>query len=411
MGESVEGAVKRLRIMHVVHSLGVGGLENGLVNLVNRMDPARFEHSICCVGEAGPMVSRITRPDVRVFALGKGKGGDHALSLKLARLLRKERPDIVHTRNWGAVDGIVAARFARVPVVIHGEHGREAADPEGRNRRRNVARRLLGRWVDRFVTVSNDLRAWLVGDVAIPVGKVSLISNGVDTVRFLPADDGEKGAIRERLGLGLRSFVVGSVGRLDPVKDYGTLIRAFRAVDDEEASLLLVGDGPCRAEWDHLASELGISGRVRILGEREDIPALMRAMDVFVLPSIAEGMSNTILEAMASGVPVLATKVGGNPELVLDGMTGTLFEPQDVDGLGAILEVYRGDRMLRWRHGSAGRDRALSRYSLDVMTRAYEELYFSTAEGRGLRIWANPGSVLDASPPVSLACREKEISA
>ncbi len=411
MGGSVKGSVKRIRIMHVVHSLGVGGLENGLVNLVNRMDPARWEHSICCVGEAGPMVSRIASPDVRIFSLGKGKGGDHTLALKLARLLRKERPDVVHTRNWGAVDGIIAARLAGVPVVIHGEHGREAADPEGRNRRRNAARRLLGRWVDRFVTVSDDLRAWLVGEVAIPAVKIARISNGVDTEKFRPAIDGERDDVRRRLGLGQRSFVIGSVGRLDPVKDLGTLIRAFHAMGDEEARLLLVGDGPCRAEWERLAAELGISGRVCMLGEREDVPSLMRTMDAFVLPSIAEGMSNTILEAMASGIPVLATRVGGNPELVLDGVTGALFEPRDVDALRALLEFYRGDRALRARHGNAGRDRALSRHSLRVMTRAYEELYVSAAEGRGLSVGENPAGGLEARPPVSLACREKEVSA
>lgn len=368
-----------LRIMHVVPSLQVGGLENGVVNLVNRMDPERFRHDVVCIGSEGPMASRIEQAGVSVHAIGKGQGSDYGLALKLAQVMRQCRPDVVHTRNWGAVDGILAARMAGVPIVIHGEHGREAADPEGRNRRRNVARRLLGRWVDRFVVVSGDLARWLAEETGVPAGKVVRIMNGVDTERFRPFAD--KSAARAALGLPRDSFVIGSVGRLDPVKDYGTLIRAFAAVRGGGSVLLIAGSGPCRDDLERLAARLGADASVIFPGERDDVPAVLGAMDVFVLPSIAEGMSNTILEAMASGLPVVATRVGGNPELVEDGITGTLFEPGDMEDLARLLNLYERNPALRRQHGEAGCEKAEASFSLSRMVRAYEALYDGALSG------------------------------
>jgi sugar transferase (PEP-CTERM/EpsH1 system associated) len=376
--------------MHVVPSLQVGGLENGVVNLVNRMDPERFRHDVVCIGQAGPMASRIEQAGVSVHAIGKGQGSDYGLAVKLAQVMRQRRPDIVHTRNWGAVDGILAARMAGVPVVIHGEHGREAADPEGRNRRRNVARRLLGRWVDRFVVVSGDLARWLAEETGVPAGKVVQIKNGVDTEKFHPASD--KSALREKLGIPPESFVVGAVGRLDPVKDYGTLIRAAgraglpvpNAVGTQAGDgmvLMIAGTGPCREELEQAARAEGLGERVRFLGERADVPDLMRAFDLFVLSSVGEGMSNTILEAMASGLPVVATRVGGNPELIEEDVTGTLVPPADPEKLAAAIRIYRDDPSCAREHGRAGRERAVEKFSLSRMVRAYEALYDGVLSG------------------------------
>ena len=249
-----------LRIMHVVPSLQVGGLENGVVNLVNRMDPERFRHDVVCIGQAGPMASRIEQAGVSVHAIGKGQGSDYGLAVKLAQVMRQRRPDIVHTRNWGAVDGILAARMAGVPVVIHGEHGREAADPEGRNRRRNVARRLLGRWVDRFVVVSGDLARWLAEEAGVPAGKVVRIKNGVDTE--VPSRLGQErlagkarhsaGEVRcrrrrpTRSGQGLR-HADSSRGRAGlPVPN------AVGTQAGDGMLLMIAGSGPCRENWNRL---------------------------------------------------------------------------------------------------------------------------------------------------------------
>jgi glycosyltransferase involved in cell wall biosynthesis len=186
-----------------------------------------------------------------------------------------------------------------VPVVIHGEHGRDASDPQGRNPLRRRVRRLLAPLVTEFVTVSRDLARWLTEDVGIPARKVTHICNGVDTDRFLP---GDRDAARRAIGVPDGLAVVGTVGRLDPVKDHMGLIRAFaEGVAYRAAILVIVGDGPTRPELAELVRTLGIEDRVRLLGERDDIPLLLRALDLFVLPSVGEGISNAILEAMAHG--------------------------------------------------------------------------------------------------------------
>lgn len=366
-------------VVHVINSLAVGGLENGVVNLVNATS-SRFRHAIVCVTADGPLHDRL-RADVDVVVLGKRPGKDPWALLRLVRLLRHLRPLIVHSRNWPAVDAIPAARVARVPLVIHGEHGREVGDPDGRNRRRNRIRRALAPLVHQFVTVSMDLRRWLIDDVGVPAGKVTAIHNGVDFSRFGRASSLES---RARLSLPADVPIVGTVGRLDPVKDQAGLIRAFAQVRARHPKTLLVvaGDGPCRAELEQIAIEVGQRDYVRLLGTRDDIPAVMSALDVFVLPSIAEGISNTILEAMASGLPVVATRVGGNPELVEDGVGGVLVPRSDPEALAAALSPYVGDAELRKRHGQASRHRAIGHFSLERMAQAYTNLYSTLAATR-----------------------------
>ena len=366
-------------VVHVVNSLAVGGLENGVVNLVNTT-AARFRHVIVCMTADGPLHGRL-RPEVEVVVLGKRPGQDPWALLRLVRLLRHLRPLIVHSRNWPAVDAIPAARVARVPLVVHGEHGREVADPEGRNLRRNRIRRALAPLVHHFVTVSADLRRWLIEDVRVPAAKVTAIHNGVDLSRF-----GRAGKLESRMRLALPADapIVGTVGRLDPVKDQVGLIRAFAQVRTQHPAAVLVvaGDGPCRAELERVAAGLGQRDHVRLLGNRDDIPTVMSALDVFVLPSIAEGISNTILEAMATGLPVVATRVGGNPELVEEGVGGALVPRSDPDALAAAIAAYTGDPELRRRHGQASRQRAIGHFSLERMAQAYANLYTALAATR-----------------------------
>jgi sugar transferase (PEP-CTERM/EpsH1 system associated) len=247
-------------------------------------------------------------------------------------------------------------------------------DPEGRNVWGNRLRRLLHPCVDRFVAVSEDLGRWVVGTVGVPPRKVQVIANGVDTERF--RDDRRIDA-RRALGLDDREFVVGSVGRLDPVKDYPTLLEAFAALGGRDPSplLFLVGDGPQRSALEAQVVNSGLTGRVQLLGERDDVSTVLAALDVFVLPSIAEGMSNVILEAMSSGLPVVATAVGGNPELVLDGSTGRLVPPRSPGLLAAALGSYLAEPSLLRLHGKAGRERVLAHFSLDRMVSAYRDLY------------------------------------
>ena len=368
-----------IRVTHVVHSLGVGGLENGVVNLVSA--PATgIQHSIVCLTGVGALGARLSK-DVEVSAVGKGRGHDVQAFLRLVAQLRRLRPHVVHSRNWATFDAVLAARLARVPVVVHGEHGRDISDPDGLHALRNRVRRLSTPLISRFVTVSDDLRRWLVERVRIPASKIVHIYNGVDTTRFSPGP-GER--VRARLGLSVDQPVIGTVARLDPVKDQPGLLRAFAlAVRQEpEAVLLIVGDGPCRPALEALAGSLGVRRSVQFLGERSDVPDLLRAMDVFVLPSIAEGISNTVLEAMATGLPVVATRVGGNPELVEDGTTGMLVPKEDPRALATALGAYLDDPALRNLHGKSSRERAVAVFDLQRMRRTYVDLYVGLAGTR-----------------------------
>lgn len=354
-------------VVHVVHSLGVGGLENGVVNLVNG-NWRGLRHAIICLTTAGPLRARL-RSEVEVFVIGKRPGHDLLSVLRLARLLRRLRPRLVHSRNWATFDAVIAARLARVGAVVHGEHGRDITDPNGLDRRRNRIRRMCAPLVDRFVAVSADLRRWLVERVGIATDKVLTIPNGVDTERFAPSECGVPRAA-DRL-------VVGTVGRLDPVKDHVELLRAFHRVRarGRDAILLIVGDGPCRRDLEREVIALGLEARVVLVGEGSDVPDMLRGMDVFVLPSIAEGMSNTVLEAMATGLPIVATRVGGNPELIDDGVTGRLVPSRDPDALASALLDYLDDPYLRTIHGKSARERAVETFGLARMRAAYADLY------------------------------------
>jgi sugar transferase (PEP-CTERM/EpsH1 system associated) len=378
----VAAVMNGLHVVHVVHSLGVGGLENGVANLV-AAPPAGIRHSVVCLTAAGPFRERLG-PAVTVRQVGKRPGHDLRAFLRLVRVLSELRPDVVHSRNWATFDAVPAARLAGVGVVVHGEHGRDVGDPDGLHPRRNRWRRRLGPLVTRFVTVSRDLRRWLVETVGIPAGKVVVICNGVDTSRFAP---GDRRAARAVLGLPADADVIGTVGRLDPIKDQAGLVRAFAGIAREypRARLVIAGDGPCRDDLERLVSNLALGDRVHLLGERRDVPLVLAAFDLFVLPSIAEGISNTLLEAMATGLPVIATRVGGNPELVEEGVNGFLVPRRDPGALQAALARYLDDPHLAVVHGKASRQSAVEEFGLERMRAAYGRLYMALVCARGAR--------------------------
>ncbi|HWP45678.1 MAG TPA: TIGR03088 family PEP-CTERM/XrtA system glycosyltransferase [Candidatus Limnocylindrales bacterium] len=366
--------MKSIKIMHVLTSLNIGGLENGVVNLINKMDPDKFKHMICCISRSGQSAEKLIRKDVEIFEMKKGEARELLLPLRVARLFRKVKVDIVHTRNWGAIDGIIGAKLAGIPIVVHGEHGRDITDPYGTNKKKNLIRKGLSCFVDGYITVSKELKEWLVDKVGIKGEKVHVIYNGVDTVKFNPYD---KGLIRAKYNYTDRDIILGTVGRLDPIKDQQLLIKAFAQLNARyyNSTLLIIGDGPCWRDLEKLANDLGIRKSVRFLGARMDVAELLKLLDIFVLPSLAEGISNTILEAMATGIPVVATHVGGNPELVVNGETGYLFPKEDLATLLKVLEGYILNPAIMKEHGMAGRQRVVNRFSLDRMVANYESFY------------------------------------
>ncbi len=315
-----------------------------------------------------------------IFTMRKGNKRDYLLPFKIAKFIREIRPDIVHTRNWSAIDGVIGAKIAGIKSVLHGEHGREASDPDGANIVRKNVRKGLSPWISKFVTVSAELKNWLVKDVGIHEEKVIQIINGVDTEKFQPPEN--KKISKMALGLEEDAFVVGIIGRLDPVKDHETLFRAFRVFCDKHSSekktiLLVVGTGALEGKLRALSKEFNISEKVIFTGDRENIAEMYKCMNIYVLPSIAEGISNTILEAMACGIPVIATNVGGTPELIDDGKTGFLFHPRKYDELSRKLSFYFNNPSALINHGLHGNQRAREMFSISSMVKKYEEIYES----------------------------------
>lgn len=385
MSRAAERADGRPLIAHVLFSLDYGGLENGVVNVVNGLDAEAFRHAIISLTTVQDIRSRIRRADVEIHALQKRPGNDPATYLRLFRLLRRLRPSVVHSRNIGTIDTAPVARLAGVPRCIHGEHGWDVFDPGGTRRKYRAMRRLSSPAINRFVAVSAELEQWLVATVGIPAAKVQRICNGVDTERFKPPS-GE----RPRTLLADRfppdALVIGTVTRFSAIKDPLNLARAFlearTAAGGERLRLVMIGDGALRGEALALLAAAGVAADAWLPGSRDDIPELLRELDVFVLGSLREGISNTILEAMATGLPVIATATGGNGELVVPEVSGMLVPAGNATALARAMLRYAHEDGLRHAHAEAARARAVREFSLERMLADYATLYTQCAFGR-----------------------------
>jgi sugar transferase (PEP-CTERM/EpsH1 system associated) len=367
-------------VVHLVHQLDVGGLENGLINLIRHMPPERYRHTIVCLKDYTDYHAHIKERGVEIISLNKREGKDFAHYMRMYKTLRALHPDLIHTRNTAGFEGQLVAALAGIKLRVHGEHGRDMSDLYGKRLKYQLLRRVLRPLIGHFIAVSTDLEHWLIDSVGAEPGRVSQISNGVDSVQFHPrlgppAAVGPAGFMQDN------AFVIGSVGRMVDVKNYPTLVEAFLRLiasphpAHQRLRLLIVGDGPARAECLDMLTRAGASHRAWLPGERSDIAQLLRAMDLFVLPSLAEGSSNTILEAMATGLPVVATAVGGNTELVHPGFTGILVPPRSPDLMAAAIADYCRIPEMGARHGMRARSQVIARHSLPAMARGYLAVY------------------------------------
>jgi len=369
-------------IMHLLFSFDVGGLENGVVNLINRMPADRFRHAVVALTAcADDFCKRVQRDDVQFLSLHKPPGHGIKLYPRLYRLFRTHRPAVVHTRNLAALEAIVPAWAAGVPVRVHGEHGWDVSDPHGTRRKFQVLRRAYSPFVQRYVALSGQIERYLVDRVGIPAQRVERICNGVDTERFQPGAAAGRAPLAGSPFNDTDAIVVGTVGRLQAVKDQLNLVRALAVARErggatgEKLRLAIAGDGPLRPAVEEEIRRHRLSDAVWLAGERRDVPEVMRGFDVFALPSKAEGISNTILEAMSSGLPVVATAVGGNAELVSESKTGALVPAEDPAAMADALLCYASDAALRHRHGQAGRLKVEQSFSLAGMVARYTDLY------------------------------------
>jgi len=352
-----------VRVAHVVETLDLGGLEKLLIDFVRYTDRTRFVPQVVTLGARGTLADEIEALDCPVISLGLG-GGLRARSgawSKLSALFRRERIGVVHTHSEGPLlYGAPAAKREGVPCVVHTRHH----GPDlGRSGRALFAMSVASRWVDTYACVADDGARCCVTE-GINASKVVTIWNGIDLDRFAYQGPAPRGPA-----------VI--VARLNPEKDHATLLHAvaLAIVEEPEFRLEIAGDGPCLAELQSLARHLKLEDHARFLGKVDDVPALLSRAGLVVLSSKLEGISLTLLEAMARGLPVVATKVGGNPEVVIDGETGRLVPAETPEVLAAaMLELWRDPRKSR-EFGIAGRIRAERFFDVRKTLARYEAIY------------------------------------
>lgn len=376
-------------VVHVVYGFHTGGLENGIVNLIRHLPRGEFRHVIVSLTDRSVGFSqRLVDEDVEFIELNKAPGHGFKLYPRLYRLFKSLAPDIVHTRNLAALETQVPAWMAGVPVRIHGEHGWDVSDPEGTKRRYQWVRKIYRPFVSHYVALSGHLERYLNQRVGVPSTCIERICNGVDVDRFSPAAEG-RALLMDSPFNASNLRVISTVGRLQAIKDQMTLVEAFALLlqrypqESSNLRLMLVGDGPMRPLLEEKVSALNFRDRVWFAGERSDVPDVMCATDVFVLPSRAEGISNTILEAMSCGVPVVATDVGGNGELVVPGATGLLVPAAQPEAMAEAIARYALHPKNASVAGRAGRARIVQHFSIEHMVEQYRGLYHQKLSSAG----------------------------
>lgn len=380
------------RVALVVTRLRAGGKEQCVVDLANGLAERGWTPVVISLEGAGPLTSAIRHPQVRFVSMEKRKGTDWRVPFLLANALRRERVAIAHSHNWGTqLEVALAGRLAGVPALVHTQHGLDFGVGETRGEGRGFIRRWLKRASARaysaVVAVSEEVRADIRREWGVHESRLFLIHNGVHVPPSLP-DAVARDEGRRRLGIGPSEVAIGTVGIFRPVKNFELLIEAFSTISTThpEAILLLVGDGPLREELKAAALRSGAGDRIRFLGLRRDVPQILPCLDIYALPSISEGLSISILEAMASALPVVATRVGGNGEAVEDGQTGTLVPSGSPEALAAGLRDLITDADRRHRMGEAGRRRVLSQFTVAHMLSEYERIYGTVAPRDGARL-------------------------
>lgn len=363
-------------VLHVVLSLEPGGMENGVVNLANGLDDQEFRIEVCCLNRAGDFASRLkNRKMVRV--LDKQPGFSWTAVRRLREVFKQVQPAIIHTHNLGTLIYSVLARPGKACLpILHGEHAEFA--PADLTLRRRIQRALLYGRVEKIVPVSDSLGEHLIAHGA-PASKIVAINNGVDTERFVP---GDRAAARQRLGLPQGAVVLGMVGRFGPYKRHDLLLGAFEqlAKVNQDAHLLFVGGGgPEEGRVRQLVEHSPARARILWAGFQQDPRSHYQAMDLLVLPSFNEGMSNAALEAMASAVPVLCHTACGHADIIQDGENGYVCKIEHADGLARLLAELLNRREELAATGRSGRDFVVQKLSWQRMREAYASLYRQTA--------------------------------
>ncbi|MEK7159709.1 MAG: glycosyltransferase [Patescibacteria group bacterium] len=351
-----------IKVCHVIGRLAYGGAERLLLDICRKIDKDKFQLSIIVLKRDNPLIEQFEDAGVEVKCIEKKGKLDLSLTRRLAEYFKKTKPDIIHTHlfladYWAGR----AARSAGVKRIVSTKH-----DILSEDLIRDYLGRKARRKCDKVVAISKATREYLVETEKISCDQIEVIYNGIDINKFYC----EKPAILEKEGL-----VIGTVGRLVREKGQKHLIRACRFIKNHDWRLIIVGDGPLKKELSNLAISLGIADRIRFDGEQDDVRPALEEMDVFVLPSISEGLSLVILEAAAAGKVVVATKVGGVPEIIKNKENGLLFKPKSIEQLVGHLNWIDEHREEARKMAMSLQKRVMSDFDINKTIKEYEKLY------------------------------------
>jgi glycosyltransferase involved in cell wall biosynthesis len=369
---------KKIKILHILNSLGVGGMENGLVNILNNLPGDRFSHIICLVSGSGPMEKRFDSE--HCFISMNNNGRDLFFFLKLQRVIKKHQPDIIHVRGWPALlDTVLAAKlFLFKGELIFSHHGRSFWEYSTRLPGKTIfLRTVLLKIVDRIITLNSFMRDELVQYYQAETDNIEIIANGVDLSRFSAypeMEERKRKEIRAEFGVSENDFILGTVGSLSRIKNIDFLLFCMPGLSrkNPRVKLIIAGQGGEEKNLITRAEELKITEQVIFLGERTDIPRVLSSFDCYVQSSNYEGFSNTILEAIALGLPVICSDIPGNRSS-FDIPAVSFFEPEDDKAFKKLVEneLINPQR----KELPATRKKLLETYSIEKMARAYERLY------------------------------------
>ena len=354
-------------------------MERGLLNLVNYGHQDRFRHVIMCLTEAGEFSRQIKSDTCRVIEFHKKPGNDLSLPSQIAQAVRDHGISLLHARGWPTLlETALAARLAGIDATVYGFHGKTVNELAGIGVGRRLAQAIAIRSYSAVITLNSRMRHELSREAFLSESSITVIPNGVDCQAFCP--QGRKPELRSRYGLPQHRLIVGNIARLDPVKNHGIILRALSRVSAklERPYFLLVGDGEERTALDNMINELGLRQDVRMIGFSAQVAEMLNCMDIYVQSSFYEGFSNTILEAMACGLPVVSSDVGGSRDIVCENREGLFFDPQDEGGLVQALRVLQCDAEKLASFGQAARDRAVRDFSIARMVSEYETMYSET---------------------------------
>jgi glycosyltransferase involved in cell wall biosynthesis len=363
---------KKINILQLVNGFAIGGGEIKLLELIEKLDKEKYKIVVCSVGQGGPLQSEFERVCPRVVVFEKRHRFDIGLIFKLVKLMRQERIDIVQTTLlYADILGAVAAKIAGVPFVVSWD-----VVTQPFKTLHKMAYSVAKRNMNLVVTVSDAINRKTVAERNMPVDRVKTIHYGVDLDKF--NTNGVDTAVKRReLGLSEDELLVGVVARLNEQKGHKYLVAAAPEIVKQfpHVRFVFVGDGPLRADIEKQIDDLGISRHFTFLGFRDDVHEILKVFDIFVLPSLYEGLPNVVLEAMAAGKPIIATAVDGTPEAVADGETGLLVPSREPEPLKSAIIKLVSDEKTRLVMARNARKRAESHFSLEKQVRAFENLY------------------------------------